>query len=114
MKREFKVGVSDWKIIFERDVVQLKTIQKEIVSIDADGIANIMLFNCTFDTHLLYLFENKNTILSLEQSFDLTNSMGNKRPVSYQYGGKIKIKRISYISDEHDGITISTIALVCS
>ncbi len=109
----FKVGVSDWKLEFENDIiVDIATIVKDSVSSSSDGKTEIVLENARFTIDVLELFRNKVKLISLNQWFRLVNSAGEiKQECEYNYFSP-KIKNISY-AGVNNGVSIFSLTIEC-
>jgi hypothetical protein len=114
MDKKFKIGVSDWCLTFENgEVVFIKTLTHEIVSISADGHSNIRLSNACFDTKFIDLFMKNAKLNEVKQEFYLFDSCSDRSEnmIEYNYHS-MKIKNISMIGS-FDSTTTVTFSMVC-
>jgi len=112
-ERLFKVSVSDWKIEFDNDeTLMLNTLIKETVSLGADGAADIILEDVSFDSKFVDYFKNGINIKSLTQSFNLMSGSGViQESLEYSYPW-VKLVNIT-IKSEVDSVSVVNINFHC-
>lgn len=74
MGLKFKLGVSDWALIFDTQTVYLQCAMNETISYNADGKVKIIITEASIIDELIHLFKNGNNIKQVIQTFSMRDA----------------------------------------